>query len=113
VSSKPLSDGGKQRKIIPSLHRFQQLTFYTSSALDPYIAIRTFGSTVLLGVKVAGSSKSSPSVQLTDLTNIVSLDVGNKPIIDVKLLPGTLEAAIVNDHGAVYRCSLANGQKQL
>lgn len=78
------------------------------------MGVRTYGLTSLLEIKTIRSA-SRLSAQVVELANIVRSDVGNRSITDLKILStsSSLKALMVNDLGAAYTCSLAEGQKAL
>ncbi|KAJ7638505.1 hypothetical protein FB45DRAFT_826943 [Roridomyces roridus] len=96
------------RPCAQSIHTFdtpiRQITASQfSEEKGSYLAIRTFGPTSLLELKTVGSTP-----RITELASVSSTDTGGKQVVDVKIAP--LEAILVNQDGAVYKCNLAEGK---
>jgi hypothetical protein len=71
-------------------------------------------STTFLDVKVKPTgSASSPSAHLNDIALVSGSDLGNKPALDVKLIPNSPRAVFVNESGNVYQYTLGKGGKLL
>lgn len=88
---------------------FRTFPFILEST-ETHLVIRTFGSTSLLEVNLGASDSN---VRVSDVAKIVHSDVGNKPIVDIKLSATPFEVLLVNNQGLVYRCTLVNGKKTM
>lgn len=83
-----------------------------SHCLESYLAVRTFSSTILLEARAepTGRTPSLP-VGLNEFSTITRADVGDRPLIDVRLFSEAPKAILVNEYGGVYKCTFGNGKK--
>ncbi|CCM04730.1 uncharacterized protein FIBRA_06918 [Fibroporia radiculosa] len=80
------------------------------ATIDTIIGVRTLASTSLLTVK---PTSSRPFVmKTTEIVQILRMDVDNRRVVDMTLPASTRTLALlVNDTGAIYRCSAPYGDK--
>jgi hypothetical protein len=57
-----------------------------------------------------GVSSNQPPL-VADVATVQHGDVGNRPIVDIKLFPMPFEGLVVNDNGGLYKFSFDNGSK--
>jgi hypothetical protein len=69
--------------------------------------------TAFLEIKAKWTGSSGPSAELTELAVVSNSDLGDRPAVDVKLLAGLPRAIVVNEYGAVYKCTFSQAGTRL
>ncbi|KAF5347883.1 hypothetical protein D9757_013420 [Collybiopsis confluens] len=87
-----------------------QLALSKFSGLDNFLAARTFGSTVVLRISV---DSGAPQLAIPESAVIFRDDIGLRPPLDIMFHSRHPDILLVNDEGAVYKCSLENNISQL
>ncbi|KAI0672980.1 hypothetical protein C8Q78DRAFT_1022189 [Trametes maxima] len=78
---------------------------------DPVLAVRTMGSSTFLQLKVA-VHKTALSIEPTPLVTVQRSDVEGCHVVDLAISPtNTSMGYVVNDVGAIFRCSAPEGKK--
>ena len=76
-----------------------------------HLAVRTQNSTTLW--EVASRSDNTSEIELIERVVLDNSDVGNRPIVDMKINSSPGVAVYVNDEGTVYKCDFGSGWKSL
>jgi hypothetical protein len=78
--------------------------------LDAVLAVRTFSSTHILGLK---HLEASANLTATNLYAITREDLQNETAVDIRHLPSSDVVLAVGDGGTVFACDPTKGAKEM
>ncbi|KAI0949968.1 hypothetical protein AcW1_006160 [Taiwanofungus camphoratus] len=76
------------------------------------LGVRTYASTSILEATVARPTSQSSSIQTKEIITVLRSDISDKRAVDITMPTSRRTLAfVINDEGAVYKCSAPQGDK--